>query len=93
MPQPNQIKKQEQKIARLEKSLAVERLKKRKADTRRKIEFGGLVIKAGMGDFTKDVILGALIKAKQTIENEEGYKSILEAMGEQAFLEKGLTDN
>ncbi|KTC98703.1 conjugal transfer protein TraD [Legionella erythra] len=54
------IQKQQQVIARCEKSLALEKLKKRRADTRRKIELGGLVIKSGMDGFNKTVILGGL---------------------------------
>jgi hypothetical protein len=43
-----QIIKQQQQVARCEKSIALEKLQKRRADTRRKIELGGLVIKSGM---------------------------------------------
>lgn len=49
----HQIIKQQQQVARCEKSLALEKLKKRRADTRRKIEFGGLVIKAGIDGFNR----------------------------------------
>ncbi|HAT7074085.1 TPA: conjugal transfer protein TraD, partial [Legionella pneumophila] len=41
-----QIEKEKQNLARCEKSLALEKIKIRKTDTRRKIEFGGLVIKS-----------------------------------------------
>ncbi len=47
-----QIEKEKQLIARTEKSLAFEKLKQRRADTRRKIEFGGLVIKAKMDGYS-----------------------------------------
>ncbi|HAT8371218.1 TPA: conjugal transfer protein TraD, partial [Legionella pneumophila] len=53
-----QIEKEKQSIARYEKSLAQEKLKKRRVDTRRKIELGGLVIKSGMGQYSKTVVLG-----------------------------------
>ena len=33
----------------------------RKADTYRKIQLGGLIIKAGVGEFDKALILGILI--------------------------------
>ena len=49
----DQIIKQQQQVARSEKSLALEKLKIRRADTRRKIELGGLVIKSGMDGFNK----------------------------------------
>lgn len=81
-----QIVKQKQYMARCEKSLAFEKLKKRRADTRRKIEFGGLVIKSGMDGFNKSVILGALSHAMQLIENDENYLSLFESIGDRLFL-------
>jgi len=84
----NQIKKQEQRVARAENSLAMEKLKKRRADTRRKIELGGLVVKSGIDGFNKSVVLGALIHALQSIEKEEGYKKIFEAIGDTEFLKE-----
>jgi len=82
----NQIKKQEQRIARAENSLALDKLKKRRADTRRKIELGGLVVKSGIDGFNKSVILGALIHALQSIEKEESYKKVFESIGDAEFL-------
>ena len=73
METSKQIEKEKQLIARSEKSLALEKLKKRKTDTRRKIELGGLVIKAGMDGYNKSVILGALNYCAQLLENEAGY--------------------
>ena len=81
-----QIVKKKQYMARCEKSLAVEKLKKRRADTRRKIEFGGLVIKSGMDGFNKSVILGALSHAMQLIENDENYLPLFESVGDTLFL-------
>lgn len=81
-----QIIKQQQQVARCEKSLVLEKLKKRRADTRRKIEFGGLVVKSGMDGFNKSVILGALSHAMQLIENDENYLSLFESIGDRLFL-------
>ena len=81
-----QIVKQKQYMARCEKSLAFEKLKKRRADTRRKIELGGLVIKSGMDGFNKSVILGALFHAMQLIENDENYLPLFESVGDALFL-------
>jgi hypothetical protein len=82
----DKIEKEKQLIARCEKSLALEKLKKRKADTRRKIELGGLVIKAGMDGFNKALILGAMIHAITLIDNDpQAYESIFKAIGERAF--------
>ena len=82
----NRIKKQEQRIARAENSLAMEKLKKRREDTRRKIELGGLVVKSGLDGFNKSVVLGALTHALGLMEKEEGYKKIFESIGDTEFL-------
>lgn len=81
-----QIIKQQQQIARCEKSLVLEKLKKRKADTRCKIELGGLVIKSGMDGFNKSVVLGALSHAMQLIENDETHIMLFESVGDTLFL-------
>lgn len=81
-----QIEKEKQNLARGEKSLALEKLKKRKADTRRKIELGGLVIKSGMLGYNKSVILGALAYSLSLIENDNSYATVFEVMGNQLFL-------
>lgn len=81
-----QIVKQKQSIARCENSLAQEKLKKRRADTRRKIELGGLVIKAGMDGFNKSVVLGAIVHSMQLIEGDEAYVMLFESVGDNLFL-------
>lgn len=84
----DEIKKEEQLLARLDRSLALLKIKKRKADTRRKIEYGGLVIKSGMHVFTKDVILGALSYVSNMLEQDPNYISVFESTGQRIFLEK-----
>lgn len=64
-----EVKKQEQMIARCEKSLALEKLKKRRADTRHKIELGGLIIKSGMNFYEKAIVLGGLFYVKNLLIN------------------------
>ena len=81
-----QIIKQTQSVARCENSLALVKLKKRRADTRRKIELGGLVIKAGMDGFNKSVILGAISHSMQLIDNDESYLMLFESIGERLFM-------
>ena len=81
------IKKEQQRIARLERNLALAKVKQRKADTRRKIEFGGLVIKAGMGEYSKDIILGALIDAAEALQKDQGAKLLFESKGQAAFMD------
>lgn len=80
-----QIKKEEQFIARCEKSISLERIKKRRADTRRKIELGGLVIKSGMASFNKAVILGALDQALKLIKQDKDCLNMLESKGNFLF--------
>lgn len=84
----DKITKQEQLIARLEQVDALSQLKKRKADTRRKIEYGGLVIKSGMHAYTKDIVLGALIYVEQLIANDFDYVTLFEGEGQKQFLSK-----
>lgn len=81
------IRKQEQRIARLEQSLAQQKLKARKQETRRKIELGGLVVKAGLDGYNKAIILGALISAVRSLEDEPGTDALYQAKGEKAFLD------
>ena len=83
------IVKKSQDIARLERKLAIDKIKKRKAETRRKIEFGGLVVKANMDDCSKDIILGALIHAREAIETEPATKSLYQSIGKSAFMNYG----
>lgn len=87
----DKIKKTEQRLARLEKSKALEKVKKRRADTRRKIEFGGLVIKSGMHVFSKSEILGALAYAQNLINEEQKYLDNFRAIGDKLFL--GIDNN
>lgn len=82
------IKKEQQKIARFENALAAEKLKKRRADTRRKIAFGGLVVKSAMDSYNKSIILGALTHALELINHDEKYAGIFESIGDSLFLEK-----
>ena len=77
-----EIDKEKQLIARCEKSLAQEKLKSRRADTRRKIELGGLVIKSGLHHFGKATILGALDYSLELIKNGKHYEKL--------FLNRGI---
>jgi hypothetical protein len=44
----------------------------RKQDTRNKIQLGGLVIKAGLGEEATAVILGALVVTAETMAGPDG---------------------
>jgi hypothetical protein len=83
----DEIVKQKQFIVRCEKSLALEKLKKRRADTRRKIELGGLVIKAGIDGFSKSIILGGLTHVLQLIHQDNQYTTLFESTGNNLFLD------
>jgi len=80
------IKKQQQTLMRCEKDYALKQIKQRRADTRRKIELGGLVIKAGMNVFNKAVILGALDYAVVLLA-EDNYSHLFETRGNYLFLD------
>ena len=80
-----QIEKEKQLLARCENSLALEKLKKRKADTRRKIELGGLVIKSNLDIYDKSIVLGALVHASQLIEQNSQYRYLFQRLGGDAF--------
>jgi hypothetical protein len=82
----DKITKKKQIIPRLEQQDALTQLKKRKADTRRKIEYGGLVIKSGMHAYTKNIVLGALIYVEQLIANDFDYASFFQNEGKHQFL-------
>lgn len=80
------IEKEKQALSRCEKSLALEKLKKRKADTRHKIELGGLILKSGLAQYEKALIMGALKHAITLVDQDPHYKSIFKAIGETEFL-------
>jgi hypothetical protein len=82
----SQLVKTAQTVARLEQKLAQEKLKQRKQDARKKIELGGLVIKAKMDNYSKAVILGALMDAVTQLNNNADVKALFQAKGEAAFM-------
>ncbi|HEY2566755.1 MAG TPA: conjugal transfer protein TraD [Candidatus Aquirickettsiella sp.] len=87
METQNKINKKTQIIARLERKLLIDKVKERKKQTQRKIELGGLVIKAEMDKFPKDIILGALISARKEIQKNPDTKSLFQSIGNAAFME------
>jgi len=81
------IKKATQAVAKLERQLALQKVKARKADTRRKIEFGGLVIKAELNQYSKAVILGALLSIMADLGREPELEALFKLKGEAAFMD------
>lgn len=59
----------------------------RKQDTRHKIELGGLVIKAGLGDEPKVIVLGALALAAAALQGQNANvnRARFAAEGEASF--------
>lgn len=57
----------------------------RKADAYRKIQLGGLVIKAGMADRPPAVILGALIEGLQQMHADPTRAARFKALGDANF--------
>ena len=47
-------------------------MQERKEDTRRKIQLGGLIIKAGLHEVPTAVLLGLLLEAKENLESKVG---------------------
>jgi hypothetical protein len=64
--------------------LKLSRQEERKRDTREKIQLGGLVIKAGLKNQDKALILGALIDATERIRDVTEFARLL-AIGNAAF--------
>ena len=83
------LHKKHQTLARLERHYALEKVRERKRDTRRKIELGGLVIKAKLHDYSKALILGALLDAKTQLLNVDGAERLFSVKGEAAFMNYG----
>lgn len=81
----DQIAKEKQIISCCEKSLALEKLKKKRADTRNKIELGGLVIKSKLNVYNKSIILGALIYSLQIMATDYNFIKIFETIGKNHF--------
>jgi len=63
----------------------------RKKDTREKIQLGGLVVKAGLRDVDKAVILGALLEAAERLKDQT-VRARFEARGKEAFGNGGKED-
>lgn len=66
------------------------RLEYRKADTRRKIQMGGLVIKAGLGetfDTTPEIVLGLLMEGYLNLhgKEKEDYLMHYQLLGKKGF--------
>ncbi|MBB4576883.1 MULTISPECIES: type IV conjugative transfer system coupling protein TraD [Rhizobium] len=59
----------------------------RKKDTREKIELGGLIVKAGLRDEKRALLLGLLIDAAARLKEDAQERSRLAVIGAVAFRE------
>jgi hypothetical protein len=57
----------------------------RKLDTRNKIELGGLIIKAGLSELPKSMILGLLTEAKNAIDADNKILEHYQVTGDLEF--------
>ena len=83
----DKIKKTGQRVAKHERQLALRKIKERKAQTRHKIQLGGLVVKAHLSQYPKDIILGALIDVQERLAKEPGIEMYYQSKGQAAFME------
>lgn len=84
-----QLKREQQRQNRLELNLSFQRDQLRKADVRRKIQLGGLVVKAELGDEPAALLLGLLLEANEKLKSKEGdqYRNGWIKHGDDAFEE------
>jgi hypothetical protein len=66
------------------------RTQDRKADARRKIQMGGLIIKAGLDhyhEYQKEILFGILLDAAKKLESDqkENYEHKFASLGEEGF--------
>ncbi len=83
----DRIKKEEAKLNRLSLLQSKAKLLERRQDTRKKIEFGGLVIKAKLDHLPKDILLGAFVHINEQLEYDPSLESLFQSKGGAAFLE------
>lgn len=86
MTTTKKIEQLEQKINSLEAKKALAKLKQRKQDTREKIQLGGLVKKANLDTYPKNVILGALTYVSEQLSDNDFF-DLCKHKGTQLFLE------
>jgi hypothetical protein len=62
-------------------------MKERKQDAHEKIQLGGLVVKAGLREMDKNVILGMLMDGVRNLEKQNGiaYRDHYKELGDKAF--------
>ena len=66
------IKTTEQKIAAIEQKVKINKERARRLDARKKIQLGGLIVKAQIDDLTTNVLLGILVDARKKLQTGKG---------------------
>lgn len=68
--------------------------KERKLDAHQKIQLGGLVVKAGLREVDKNIILGMLMDGVKNLskDNAPAYREHYKKLGDKAFRETGEND-
>jgi len=84
-------KKLEQKKARVKQEEIMLKLKERKSRVRHLIELGGLVTKAGIDNLPSDILLGALLSLKESLNENDRIISSWKIIGE-TFFTKEIKD-
>jgi hypothetical protein len=65
----------------------------RKKDTREKIQLGGLVVKAGLRDIDKSVLLGWLMELPRRLNDAEEEWARLQSIGKRGFEDVAQEDH
>ncbi len=68
------LKKIKSLLLRINRQYSKMKFTERKTDTRRKIQLGGLVIKAGLESETTAIILGLLLDAAENLQGKSADK-------------------
>lgn len=87
MQTQSKIKFEEAKLNSLKLLQSKKQFQERRQDTRKKIELGGLVIKAKLDHLPKDILLGAFVYISEQIELDPKFEILFEQKGSLAFLE------
>lgn len=67
------IKTTEQKIAAIEQKVKINKERARRLDAHKKIQLGGLIVKANLDDLTTNVLLGILVDARKKLQTGKGH--------------------
>lgn len=87
METQRKIKFEEAKLNRLKLLQSKQQFQERRQATRKKIELGGLVIKAKIDHLPKDILLGAFVHVAEQLELDPNLEILFQQKGSLAFLE------